>query len=273
MFGTVEAEIAAENQHKTNVIDERNLEKYHDQLSSFNTQATLVLGFAVASLNSDNLIALGDDQSKSCLFKAERRAWGYVFGISTCLSISTSLTCIAASFYLIVRSQHFALNVGVRPALAMVRKHRSRIILTFVFGLLCFFLSAIATVWLFVGLPNYRRLSAAELPAIGSCAASTQCAWGSNVVQVDDDSTRATCLNPHSAADHELQERITYHFALSVTGSFAACLLLGAGFLAYIKHDFDRLERALLNAAFKSERERQESDASMVSLEATSTLR
>ena len=36
--------------------------------------------------------------------------------------------------------------MGVRPALAMVRTHRSRIILTFVFGLLCFFLSAIATV-------------------------------------------------------------------------------------------------------------------------------
>ena len=115
MFGTVEAEIAAENQHKTNVIDERNLEKYHDQLSSFNTQATLVLGFAVASLNADNLFALGDDQSKYCLYKSERMAWGYVFGLSTCLSISTSLTCIAASFYLIVRSQHFALNVGPPP--------------------------------------------------------------------------------------------------------------------------------------------------------------
>ena len=112
MFGTVEAEIAAENQHRTNVIDERNLEKYHDQLSSFNTQATLVLGFAVAGLNSDNLLALGDDQSKYCLYKSGRMGWGYAYGLSTCLSISTSLTCIAASFYLIVRSQHFALNVG-----------------------------------------------------------------------------------------------------------------------------------------------------------------
>ena len=112
MFGTVEAEIAAENQHRTNVIDERNLEKYHDQLSSFNTQATLVLGFAVAGLNADNLLALGDDQSKYCLYKSGRMAWGYVYGLSTCMSISTSRTCIAASFYLIVRSQHFALNVG-----------------------------------------------------------------------------------------------------------------------------------------------------------------
>ena len=91
MFGTVEAEIAAENQHRTNVIDERNLEKYHDQLSSFNTQATLVLGFAVAGLNSDNLLALGDDQSKYCLYKSGRMGWGYAYGLSTCLSISTSM--------------------------------------------------------------------------------------------------------------------------------------------------------------------------------------
>ena len=65
---------------------------------------------------------------------------------------------------------------------------------------------------------------------------------------------------------------------------------VGAGFLAYIKHDFDRLERALLSAADKSEREREmdsierrragggdgdgmhlsDSHASSVSMEATS---
>jgi len=53
------------------------------------------------------------------------------------------------------------------------------------------------------------------------------------------------------------QERVTRDFALAVTGTFAACLLLGASFLAWIKHDFDRLERALLNAADKSERDRE----------------
>ena len=44
------------------------------------------------------------------------------------------------------RLQPCVLQVGVRPALAMVRTHRSRITSMFVFGLLCFFLSAIATV-------------------------------------------------------------------------------------------------------------------------------
>ena len=119
MFGTVEAEILAENQHRRNEIEQGNLEKYHDQLNSFNTQATLttphlcardptdsdttqatlILGFSLASLNADNLIALGDDQSKYCVYKVERQAWGYIFGVSTIACLSISFTCIASSFY------------------------------------------------------------------------------------------------------------------------------------------------------------------------------
>lgn len=256
MFGIVEDEIVAENKHRHNVIEQGNLEKYHDQLNSFNTQATLVLGFAVASLNSDNLIALGDDQSKYCLYKDDRMVWGYVFGISTVACLSISFTCIASSFYLIIRSQHFALYVGMRPALILVRKYRSRIILTFVFGLICFFLSAIATVWLFIG-QNYRLLTAP--PDNGSCAAgggATGCAdggWGSNVVLLDDGSTRATCLNPHAAADHTLQRRVTRTFAIAVTVTFLGCMLFGAGFLAFIKYDFDKVERSKRNHASGSD--------------------
>mgnify|MGYP006132887925 CR=1 FL=1 len=252
LFGVVEAEIAAENRHRTNEIEQGNLEKYHDQLNSFNTQATLILGFALASLNADNLIALGDDQSKYCLYKKERQAWGYLFGISTVACISISFTCIASSFYLIIRSQHFALNVGVRPALAMVRTHRSRIIVVFVIGLLFFFLSAIATIWIFLGQANWRSITA---PTPGSCAAGgadvagcSEGSWESKVVLLDDGSTRITCLNPHSAEDHDTQETVTRVFAIVVTTTFIMSLLFGAGFLAYIKWDFDRLEGSLLNA-------------------------
>lgn len=252
MFGVVEAEIAAENRHRTNEIEQGNLEKYHDQLNSFNTQATLILGFALASLNADNLMALGDDQSKYCLYKAERQAWGFLFGISTVACLSISFTCIASSFYLIIRSQHFALNVGVRPALAMVRTHRSRIIIVFVVGLLFFFLSAIATIWIFLGQANWRRITA---PTAGSCAAGgavvagcSDGSWGSNVMLLDDGSTRITCLNPHSAEDHDTQEKVTRVFAIVVTSTFITSMLFGTAFLAYIKWDFDRLECSLLNA-------------------------
>ena len=103
MFSIVEAEIAAEDKHKINEIEQRNLEKYHEQLNSINTQATLILGFALTSLHADNLLALGDDQSKYCIYKEGRTGWGYLLGVSTVFTLSISFTCIAASFYLIVR--------------------------------------------------------------------------------------------------------------------------------------------------------------------------
>ena len=56
--------------------------------------------------------------------------------------------CLGVSDPHASRLQPCVLQVGVRPALAMVRTHRSRITSMFVFGLLCFFLSAIATVTL-----------------------------------------------------------------------------------------------------------------------------
>ena len=49
--------------------------------------------------------------------------------------------CLGVSDPHASRLQPCVLQVGVRPALAMVRTHRSRITSMFVFGLLCFFLS------------------------------------------------------------------------------------------------------------------------------------
>ena len=118
MFSAAELEIAAQDKHASNTIEQQNLEKFHDQMNAFNTQATLILGFALQSLHADNLVALGDDQSKYCIYKSERTTWGYILGVSTVICLSISFTCIASSFYLVVRSQDFALNVGVRPALA-----------------------------------------------------------------------------------------------------------------------------------------------------------
>ena len=58
MNATVKDEIKAENVHHTNEINARNLDQYHAMLNSFNTQATLIVGFALNSINHDNLSAL-----------------------------------------------------------------------------------------------------------------------------------------------------------------------------------------------------------------------
>lgn len=127
MNRVVRDEIRAENRHHANMIDERSLERHHLLLNSFNMQATLVVGFALSSINADNLSALSDDQSKFCMYKDGRRGWAYLFAISVISCICISLTCIAASFLVTLRTQEYALHVGVRPAVAMVRMYATRV--------------------------------------------------------------------------------------------------------------------------------------------------
>ena len=141
MNRTVREEIRAENLHFANEINSRSLEQYHQMLNAFNTQATLIVGFALSAINHDNLNALASDQSRYCVYAQRKPAWAYVFGCSTVACISISLTCIAASFYLMWRSQMYALHVGVRAAVAMVRIWLKSIVVIYLFGMLFFFLN------------------------------------------------------------------------------------------------------------------------------------
>lgn len=106
MDTTIKDEIRAENIHHTNEINARNLEQYHNMLNSFNTQATLIVGFAIAMINHDNLNAIADEGSKYCLYRSSHRAFfAFLYGVSTVACISISFTCILSSFYITVRSQ------------------------------------------------------------------------------------------------------------------------------------------------------------------------
>ena len=86
MNRTVHEEIRAENLHFANEINARQLEQYHGMLNAFNTQATLIVGFALSAVNHDNLNALANDQSKYCIYRSNRPAWGYFFISGECQS-------------------------------------------------------------------------------------------------------------------------------------------------------------------------------------------
>ena len=98
MNSTIKDEIRAENIHHSNEINSRQLDQYHQMLNSFNTQATLVVGFALNAINHDNLNALASDESKYCLYTSSRSFFAYLFGSAVVGCISISLTCILASF-------------------------------------------------------------------------------------------------------------------------------------------------------------------------------
>ena len=87
----IEREIVQrENAYTNNEIENRRLEQLHTQLNSFNLQATLIVGFALGTLNADNLVAISDDISNFCMYKQPEIAGFYailtIFSIGTCMS-------------------------------------------------------------------------------------------------------------------------------------------------------------------------------------------
>ena len=117
MNTTIKDEIRAENVHLSNEINARNLETYHSMLNSFNMQATLIVGFALNSINASSSNRFANDDSRYCIYTSGRAFWGYIFGSSTVACISISLTCIAASFYMTIRSQECSCTlVCARPS-------------------------------------------------------------------------------------------------------------------------------------------------------------
>lgn len=117
-------------------------------LESFNLQATLIVGFALSTLNADNLVAISDDQSKFCMYKQPVVAG--LWAVLTVFSIGACMTCLGLSFYVIVRSQRTANEVSVKHTVALVRQLKGNIISYYMFGMLAFFLSLLLLIWMCV---------------------------------------------------------------------------------------------------------------------------
>ena len=237
MNTTIKDEIRAENVHLSNEINARNLETYHSMLNSFNMQATLIVGFALNSINAEQLQSLANDDSRYCIYTSGRAFWGYIFGSSTVACISISLTCIAASFYMTIRSQEYALHVGVREAVAMVRCWARTIIYLYLFGLICFFLAALSIVWIFTGGENWRTLDEQTYAHLVDNV---------SVVRLDDGGLKGTCLQPQFRSSHEEQLIHSRLFASITTATFVLTLTLGLCFLMRMRADFDTVERTVV---------------------------
>ena len=270
MNTTIKDEIRAENVHHSNEINARNLEQYHQMLNSFNMQATLIVGFALNSINHDNLNALASDESKYCLYTSSRKFFGYLFGSATVACISISLTCILASFYITIRSQQYALHVGVKEAVAMVRMWARTIIAIYSVGLLCFFLAALslicaplqpARVPLLFPRPSHARMSPCfssgiftggnNWTEVSDADAASSSADGAaelppNMVRLDSGKLRQTCLNPTLSESHDRQLAASRLFAILTTATFAGSVLFGGCFLWYLQRDFRIVEDQII---------------------------
>ena len=242
MDGTIRDEIRAENIHRTNEINARNLEQYHQMLNAFNTQATLIVGFSVAMINHDNLNAIANEGSKYCMYRRDGRAvFAFIFGASTVACLSISFTCFFSSFYSTVRSQQYALHIGVKESVAMVRTWARVILVVYAFGLLCFLVSALSLIWIFAGGSNYETVDEAALlggSGGGGSGGELPSDLSEVAVRLDTGALVIPCLDPRLAASHERQAHVSRLFAGITTGTFVFTLLLGGAFLLSLQRDF-----------------------------------
>lgn len=256
------------NEFTANEIENRRLEQLHTQLENFNLQATIIIGFALSTINADNLVALSDDVSKFCLYKQPGFALAYA--VLTFGSIATCMTCIGISFYVIARSQQTANEVSVHHCVALVRRLKSLIMAAYFAGVTAFFTSLIVLCWMYIGNPNWRRLegppgssgtrwatgysnkpnstqycnaeTAPGLTGNPACDSYIANGWDAPVLQDSEGEMLVTCFNPYNATQQAQQRDIGFNVALGLTLSF--CLVAFLGFCAwvYVRGQFRRLE-------------------------------
>ena len=136
MQHAVQDYIVADSEHHHNEITSKQLDRYHSMLNSFNLQATLIVGFALSSINHDNMNCILNAESRYCIYKTP--VWGIMFVSSIVVCVSTMLTCIGGAFYIELRTQSYALHVGVSHSVSMVKIWMAVIVKLYVFGMLAF---------------------------------------------------------------------------------------------------------------------------------------
>ena len=199
----------------------RELSNIHQSLNSLSVQATLVVGFSLASLSADNLATLGDDTSSFCIYKGSSMALGFLFVLSNSISISLNITVVGISSYLIYRSQRAALDTNTEAATTKLRLVSVKIYSMFVVALIAFFVSAILIVWLFIGVHNWVD-------------APNSLVDNQTAILTDGGRTKIKCLDSRLDSDDAHQYKFGRMVALTNTVVFVVALFIGGAFALHV---------------------------------------
>lgn len=246
--------VTRENAYQINEIENRRLDQLQSQLESFNLQATLIVGFALATVNSGNLGMLADETSRFCVYKRPVVAHIYFFLAS--FSIATCMSCIGVSFFVIFRSQKAANEVSVRHTVSLIRRAKTSIMASYFVGMAAFFSSFILCTFMYFAYPNwtevYRNFSdfgfsegtrkICTAPNDPSCGYSITAAYDVPVIRANNGRWYATCLDPYNPADLKRQSDVGFSIALTSLITFLLTFLLGYCGLQKVRKDFRHMQ-------------------------------
>lgn len=146
--------------HSQKLVDEqevtrKRLELYRDELDNLSLQATLLLGFTVASIGADTFSGITDMESSFCVYKSNAHmAVGALFMFSTVVCVACCMFVLVLGFKVHQHARHTFLHVG-QIIKSVTKKYLEVIEAWYIAALGTFGLSTILTLWLFVGLPHY----------------------------------------------------------------------------------------------------------------------
>lgn len=243
--------VTRENAYQINEIENRRLDQLQSQLESFNLQATLIVGFALATVNSGNLGMLADETSRFCVYK--RPVVAHIYFLLASFSIATCMSCIGVSFFVIFRSQKAANEVSVRHTVSLIRRAKTSIMASYFVGMSAFFSSFILCTFMYFAYPNwtevYRNFSDSEgarkictSTSDPSCGYSITAAFDVPVIRANNGRWYATCLDPYNPADLQLQSDVGLSIALTSLITFLLTFLLGYRGLQKVRKDFRRMQ-------------------------------
>ena len=125
-------------------------------LTNISTQATLLLGFALATYGADLLPYILNDDSPFCLYKNEASMFvGFIFLLSNTCCVCFCMMVLIASSLLVIQSQNAYLLVGGEVAVWRTQQLSSTVFYWYGLALLCFLLDAVLLGWIFLGFPHW----------------------------------------------------------------------------------------------------------------------
>jgi hypothetical protein len=293
-----------ENAYQSNEIEARRLEQLQTQLESFNLQATLIVGFALATINSDNLVNLADETSRFCVYK--RPVLAHIYVLLSSFSIATCMSCVGLSFFVIFRSQKAANEVSVHHTVALVRRVKTSIMGTYFIGMAAFFASFILCAFMYFAYPNWTEISApprsegarqvcqasssggvgnaaagsglpagvsvgAPSPPGSGCDTYVTASFDVPVIKADNGKWYAACLDPYSSAHLELQRNIGLSLAITCMASFLMTFLMAYRGLRRVRRDFRRMQQ-VIDAEMRGQAQQQRQQATKQRIETVEML-
>ena len=149
---------ALEMENKVRMLetDGMKLQLVHSLLTNVSTQATLLMGFALATFGADLLPQVMNDVSSFCIFKSNAYMFvGFSFLLANTCCVSFCMLVIVFSSLLITRSQEAYLHSGGAVAVFRTQCFVSEVYTWAGLAGGSFLTAAILVMWVFTGLPAF----------------------------------------------------------------------------------------------------------------------